>query len=160
MRKSIKVRYKSIKKRDLYSNTDLVEELRNMSFTNGALRPALNDKHIKKVWVAFHRNRPIGWCGLYYEDGYRKTGNELGVYVKQRYRGRGIGRKLLYMGCKGLRKYSWYNRKENSGWVDQDSRPQIELNRKRKKVEKTSTPDYSYNNRVNDYNYYDYSYYW
>ncbi len=149
----MKIRYKYIDKKTLYADNDLVKELKKMTYNYGTLRPALEDKDIKKVWVAFHRNRPIGWCGLSYEDTYRKTGNELGVYVKQRYRGRGIGRKLLYMGCKGLRKYSWYNRK-GDGWVDQNSKPQIELNRKPKKVEEPKPVPTNYNyTSLNDYSY-------
>jgi GNAT superfamily N-acetyltransferase len=74
----------------------------NFTFVDGGLRSAMNGNRIIHIFVAFFNQEVIGWSAVYrgYYDRaenieYREAETySIGVYVKEKYRHRGVGGKL------------------------------------------------------------------
>ena len=84
------------------------------TFTNGALRPAMEESRVQQVYVAFDERRIVGWCAIY--RGYYGTDDKvysIGVYVDKLQRHKGIGAELRYKAMVWASKHNpttfWYD---------------------------------------------------
>jgi len=129
---------KTMSARCLYKNKRLVNIIKNMTIINGTLRPAINNKHIKRIWLARNGNRYVGWSAITCERHHNdfkcdyddNCYGAVGVFVRSRYRKHGIGRKLLDRAYKWAElmygDYGWYDRRTGD-WEDRSPREVLDI---------------------------------